>query len=229
MDIDILILCGGQGSRLSSVSGQKPKSLMPVGERAFMQVIMDEFRREGFEHFILGAGYLAEQIRDYFAGLDYDIVFSEEKRPLGTAGGIKNAEALIKSPSFFAVNGDSLCKTGLRDFYDFHVARGCILSMVLTGSGGGRDTGRVRMDDDGRINSFMEKTSAGISDAFVNAGIYLMKREIFGYIESNKKTSLEYEVIPSLIEKGCYGYVSEGELMDIGTPERYEKINRYFS
>jgi NDP-sugar pyrophosphorylase family protein len=228
--IDIIILCGGLGKRLRPVFGG-PKVLAIIGEKTFLDILIDNLLMHGFKNIILSVGYLKEQIKNYF-NYDYNkshdclITFSEEEEPLGTGGALKKAKTRIISNPFMVINGDSICKVNFRSFIEFHIEKKALLSMVLVHSNKTQDYGSVSLDDLQKITDFNEKI-AGKSDNLINAGIYLIKKDIFSYMPEQKKFSLEYELFPKIIKNRCYGFLTESELIDIGTPERYEKaINR---
>jgi NDP-sugar pyrophosphorylase family protein len=225
-EIDVVILCGGLGKRLRPTF-KGPKVLAKIGEKAFLDILIDNLLMHGFKNIILSVGYLKEQIKNYF-NYDYNkshdclITFSEEKEPLGTGGALKKAKTRIISNPFMVVNGDSICKVNFRSFIEFHIEKKALISMVLVHSNTTRDYGNVVLNESQKITDFNEKI-AGKSDNLVNAGIYLMKKEIFTYMPKQKKFSLEYELFPQIIKNRFYGFLTESELIDIGTPERYEK------
>ena len=118
-------------------------------------------------------------------------------------------------------------KIDFREFLNFHTNNGATLSMVLVRSTEPKEYGRVALENSGRITSFKEK-SIGNDECLINAGIYLMQKDIFSYMPDKNSFSLEYDVFPKLAGNNCYGFVTKKELLDIGTPERYEKAIRIF-
>jgi len=225
-EIDVVILCGGLGKRLRPTF-EGPKVLAKIGEKTFLDILIDTLLMHGFKNIILSVGYLKNQIKnhfnyDYNKIHDYTITFSEEEEPLGTGGALKKAKTQIRSNPFMVVNGDSICKVNFKSFIEFHIEKKALISMVLVRSNTAQDYGSVSLDDLQKITDFNEKI-AGKSDNLINAGIYLMKKDIFSYMPKQKKFSLEYELFPQIIKNRCYGFLTEGELIDIGTPERYEK------
>lgn len=219
--IDAIILCGGLGTRLRPVVSDKPKVLAKMGEKAFIDILINNLTAHGFKNIILCVGYLKEQIKNHFSNRDYNIIFSEEDEPLGTGGALKKAKPLIRSNPFMVMNGDSICNVDFREFFEFHIKKKGILSMVLARAKTASDFGSVMLDGSQRITSFKEKV-AFKSGCLINAGIYFMQREVFSYMQDGR-FSLEYDLFPRLIDDKCYGFITESELIDIGTPERYEK------
>ena len=224
-EIDVVILCGGQGTRLRPVVSDRPKALAKIGEKTFLDILIDDLRRSGFKNIILCIGYLKKAIKDHIINKnDYNISFSEEDVPLGTGGALKKAEPMIKSSPFIVMNGDSICKINFHDFYNFHLDKMATLSMALVQTTSSQDFGSVVLDESNRIVSYREK-EANLGEPLINAGVYLMEREIFSLMPDQDRFSMEYDFFPQLAGGRLFGFAVDGELMDIGTPERYKKAN----
>lgn len=228
--IDVVILCGGLGSRLAEVVGDRPKPMAQIGRRPFLDILIDYFSSFGFRRFVLCTGHRSQFIREYYSRRDdsLEFVISDEPSPLGTAGAVKNAEACIETDPFLVANGDSFCPADLTEFYDFHSARRAVMSMVVGESEGRNDAGLVAVDDCQRIVGFEEK-SPPHHGRYVNAGIYLFQKEILSLIPANTKFSLEYDLFPRLVTSGSFAFVCQGPLIDIGTPHRYKTAKEYFA
>ena len=225
---DAVILCGGLGTRLRPISGDLPKVLMPFAGKPFIDILIESLLPFGFRRFILCVGHLKEKVRAHFSMRDYEVVFSEEAEPLGTGGALKNARPHIISSPFLLLNGDSLCPTDINSFRDFHEKKGGLLSIVLTRPLSENAYGMVELDRENRIVAFREKAEAR-RGSFINAGIYLAERGIFDLMQEAARFSLETDLIPAILPHGCYGLVTDAEVIDIGTPERYvQALKRRF-
>lgn len=221
-EIDVVILCGGLGSRLKPVVSDRPKVLAKIGDITFLDILLNSLAKYELKNIILCVGYLKEQIKAHFnSNKNYNIKFSEEDESLGTGGALKKVKPLIKSNPFIVMNGDSICNINFHDFYDFHVNKKASLSMALVRTKAAQDFGSVILDDSQRITSFKEKV-ASRDECLINAGIYLMQKDIFSYMPDKNSFSLEYDLFPKVIEDRCFGFIVNSELIDIGTPERYE-------
>jgi NDP-sugar pyrophosphorylase family protein len=218
--IDVVILCGGLGTRLRTISKDLPKALMPFAGRPFIDILIESLLPFGFKRFILCVGHLKEKVQKHFLKSDYEVIFSEEAEPLGTGGAVKKAIPLIECPSFLVMNGDSICPVDFSSFYNFHAQKGGILSLVLVKPQSGQDYGVVEVDDNQRVISFREKNQC-LKNMFINGGIYFMNRDVFDYMPVEARFSLEYDLFPKIIPVGCYGFQTDSEVIDIGTPERY--------
>lgn len=241
--IDAIILCGGLGKRLRPIIYDRPKVLAKIGDTTFLDILINNVSSHRLKNMILCIGHLKDHIKRHFGYYcnnchnDYNIVFSEEEKPLGTGGAIKNAESLIKSDHFIVMNGDSICNTDFREFLNFHIHKNALLSMVLTRSNIYQDFGNIILDDSQMIVNYQEKMIDKNKEAdkyghLINAGIYIMQKDIFSYMPNIDQFSLEYDFFPKLIgntKDKCFGFITESELIDIGTPERYKESLKKFS
>jgi NDP-sugar pyrophosphorylase family protein len=226
---DVVILCGGAGLRLRSVTGDAPKSMANVGERPFLELLLRQLRRSNFGRVILAVGYRKESIQSYFGEHAHDIAirYSIESAPLGTAGALRNALGHIKSETVMVMNGDSYTAADLQGFVSEHDKVKADVSVIVVPNDGRVDCGSVSVDGQNRIVSFEEKAIRG-GLQFVNAGIYLMPSKLLESIPPNNEVSLERQVLPAWISEGrsVCAYIYEGECVDIGTPERYRTAQR---
>lgn len=222
--IDVMILCGGRGTRLRPVISDRPKALAKIGNKPFLEILIDSITEQGFHNIILCVGYMKEQIQDNFRqDKEYNLIFSEEETPLGTGGAVKRALSLIKTDLFIVLNGDSISRIDFRDFIRFHINKKSFMSMALFRSTDAADFGSVRMDSNKRIIDFKEKATG---EGFINAGIYIMNKNISSFMPEGNSFSLEDDVFPYIVKNNCYGYLLESEFIDIGTPERYRNAGQ---
>lgn len=221
---DVLILSGGLGIRLREVISDYPKPMADIGGCPFLDILINYVSGFGFRRFILCIGHIGEVIKSYYRNkvTAQEILFSEENEPLGTGGAVKNAEKLIRSDSFLVMNGDSFCRVDFKGLFNFHTAKKALLSMVLVRSRSPEDFGSVTLDDSRRITDFNEKIAGG-GENFISAGIYVMEKDVFSYMPGQNSFSLEYEMFPKIVNNQCYGFLTDGEFIDIGTPQRYEE------
>lgn len=221
-ETDVIVLCGGLGTRLRRIVSDRPKILARLGEKVFLDILVANLMSQGFKKITLCAGYARQQIKEYAHQRRYDLTFSDEEEPLGTGGALKKARGLIKSDPFMVVNGDSICEVDFKTFMGYHVSKKGLLSIVLTKSRETEDCGSVSVNASGQLTSFKEK--AGDNSGWISAGIYSMNQDSFSFMPDQKTFSLEYYLFPNIIKKApCYGFLTESPVIDIGTPERYEK------
>jgi NDP-sugar pyrophosphorylase family protein len=222
--IDVVILCGGFGKRLQTIVKDIPKPMAKIKRRPFLDILIDFIASYGFKHFILCTGYKAGVIERYYKQKTnkLTIEFSREKKPLGTGGAIKNAKNYIKSNPFLVANGDSFCKINLKEFVDFHLKKKALISIAVTNTDICDDYGVIAINDLQRIVEFDEKAK-GYKNRLINAGFYLLQREVFSLMPGEGNFSIERDLFPKIIKKDLYAFETQESVIDIGTPERYEK------
>jgi NDP-sugar pyrophosphorylase family protein len=226
--IDVVILCGGKGSRLRPAVSDRPKAMARIGQRPFLDILIDYIAGFGFSRFILCSGHLGGMIQEYYRKRkkNLKILFSQENSVLGTAGAVKNAEAIIKSSSFLVVNGDSFCRMDLKKFISFHLNKKAPISMALARNPGMLDAGNVGLGRSGRVNSFSEKKKNRRA-AFINTGVYCFTKQALPSIPKSKNVSLEKDIFPQAAKtRRIFGYLTEGLFIDIGTPARYARAKK---
>lgn len=228
--IDVVILCGGMGTRLGGAVGDCPKSMVKINQQPFLDILINYFSGFGFRRFILCTGHKSQVIRDHYSRRKehLEFVISNEQTPLGTAGAVKNAQRFIDSDTFLVANGDSFCSVDLAQFHNFHLEKRSLMSMVVVESKDTADYGLVLLDDQNKIVGLEEKKQEQ-SSGFINAGIYLFQKEILSTIPAGAKYSLEYDLFPKMINSNCNAFVTGERLIDIGTPERLKLAKEFFN
>lgn len=226
---EVLILCGGLGTRLSSISKGTPKGLM-IGPSGFpfIHELIHQLSQSGFKNIILALGYGGEDYVNFFRTQlqrDVSIRFSIEDSPLGTGGAIIKALKEINSESFFVANGDTYTTINYAEMLEFHNQKNAQVTISgLELKKSRSDVGSIKYD--AKTNALTEFSEKNNTSNCVNAGVYVFKKEVF--LSKNyeaQKLSLEREIIPEFISSRIriYLYKFLGEMSDIGTPERYEK------
>ena len=215
---DVVILCGGLGTRLRAVVNDRPKPMAIVHERPFLEFVVNHLVRSGLSRFIFCTGYKGEWIKYHFQNArEYDALFSEEPEPLGTGGALRQCRSLLDTSTLLVVNGDSFCAVDLSALLKAHHDADVLATVALVAGDGRSDGGSVMMNLHGRIASFREK---GTSGPYLNAGIYACAAQFLDYVPDRRPCSLEHDVLPSVLAKGILGFVTPEPLYDIGTPER---------
>ena len=224
-----VILAGGLGTRLRSVIPDQAKVMANVAGRPFLTYILDQIVRAGIKRAVICTGYLADSIstvlHDDYQGLQ--LVYSQETKPLGTAGALRNALPLIKTFPTLVLNGDSFVNVDLEQFVQFHFARRCPMTLTLAKKECSGAFGLVELGQDEEVKKFSEKEHTGKS-AWVNAGMYLMDKQVIELIPKNQAVSLEQEILPKWVGRGLHGYPQEEELFDIGTPSSLSEAHSHF-
>jgi NDP-sugar pyrophosphorylase family protein len=218
------VLCGGAGTRLRPVLWDKPKSMAPVSGRPFLELLLERLARHGVKDVVLGTGYMAEQIEGHFGDgskFGMRLRYSRENEPLGTGGALKLAEPFISDP-VLVLNGDSYVEWELAPMLQLFTAKNAAAVMVVQEVSDVSRYGRVVLDHAGRVTNFVEK-GASAGHGLINAGVYLIRRQVVQNLPSGINISLEREVFPRLLDCGVYGLPCTGLFIDIGIPDDFRR------
>lgn len=214
---DVVVLCGGLGTRLRPVLQDRPKPMAPINGRPFLDLVIDHIRSYGFRRIVFCTGHHGDWIAQHVAGRNLcEAAISHEHTPLGTAGALRACRATLTTPTILVMNGDSLCRIDLRAFLTAHHDKHAVATMAVIPSNGRIDAGGVTMDACGRIRTFQEKETA----PFLNAGLYAFQRKAIELIPDSAPCSLERDIFPHLTDGRLYGFACDVPLYDIGTPAR---------
>ena len=216
------ILCGGLGTRLGGLTAATPKPLLPVGERPFLDVLLDALGRGGVKRVVLLAGFMAEQVADYAAAtsakqrFDLSIEVAVEPYAAGTGGAVWHARDRLDAV-FHLLNGDSWFDIPLGDLgkrlRDDMAAVGVVALREIADAS---RYGAVRLAGD-RIAEFAERP-AQPGPGLISGGVYAFRRTLLDHLR--ERCSLERDVLPRLAAAGALrGLAFDGYFIDIGVPE----------
>lgn len=191
-DYWVVLMAGGQGTRLRPLTEDLPKPLIKVGGRPILETILSNFIAAGFAKFFFSVNYKAEMIQEYFGDgskWGIDISYLEEKTKLGTAGALSLLPSRPVNP-IIVMNGDLLTTINFQQLIKYHqehkaVATACVLEHTTT-----IPYGVVEISDNA-VTGIREKPTL---KQFINAGVYLLQPEAFDYIETGKPLDM-----PSLL------------------------------
>jgi NDP-sugar pyrophosphorylase family protein len=227
--ITAVILAGGRGVRLRPIVCDRPKVLADVLKRPFITYLLDQIVSAKAHRAVLCTGYMADIIQERLgqAYRSLTLSYSKEVKPLGTGGAVREALPLIQSDPFLIMNGDSYVNLDLNEYLRWFARKKRRASILVTKVADTSRYGSVSLDEDQRVVAFQEKTADGGS-GWINAGIYIAKKDAILAIPENTPYSLEKEFLPDLIDKGLYAYKAEGQFIDIGTPKSYALADQFF-
>ena len=210
---DVIILCGGKGSRLSEETVLKPKPMIEIGGKPILWHIMKHYSYYGYHRFILALGYKGEYVKNYFYNYrifsnDFTIEMHPEKEPqihglsdeshweitlvdtgLNTlkGGRIKRLERYVKSDNFHLTYGDGVSNINLNELDRFHMKHGKI--GTITGVHPPSRFGEMVIEGDNVIH-FEEKPQ--LSTGIINGGFFVFNRKFFDYLASDDKCDFEF-------------------------------------
>ena len=235
-NLKAVILAGGKGTRLYPITKEIPKPLLPVKRRPILNYLIDLFHSFGIKEIAILINKDFREDFDWWEKRYYPknkIKIVEEKKPLGTFGGLWLLRNWLKDP-FFLTNGDELKKIDLRKMASFHQKSKTPATVALVKVSNPRDYGVV-ICKKGIIQEFLEKPSpptkllvGGKKSAnYINAGLYLFSPEIFNYHPGLKFSMVEKDILPKLAkEKKLAGFKFNGKWLDCGNWRGYERALR---
>lgn len=224
IDLPVVVMAGGKGTRLKPITNVLPKPLIPIGNKTILETILDQFEKIGCTKFYMSVNYKADMLKYYLSQLEhkYDIEFFQEDKPLGTIGSVSLLKGKITTP-FFVSNCDSINEQDYRDVYDYHVNNHNDLTIVTTVKSFRIPYGVIETGEDGLMQTLSEKPELTFQ---VNTGVYILNPECINEIPDG-----EFFHITQLMEKikardgrvGCFP-VSEHAWKDMGEWMEYLKM-----
>jgi D,D-heptose 1,7-bisphosphate phosphatase len=224
----VCILVGGRGTRLGDINGSVPKPLLEIGGgMAFLDFVIEQVARQGFDDIILLAGYRGHLVEERYQGRRLraaQVRVLVEPEPRGTGGALLSARDIVAS-RFVLLNGDSFFDTNLRSLAAQGVPADCEALLALRWVPDGSRYGAVEMAGD-RIIHFREKDDNSSGPALISAGAYVLDSALIDRI-SSLPCSIETEIFPRLAaERKLYGTPRDGYFIDIGLPQTLEQGRR---
>jgi NDP-sugar pyrophosphorylase family protein len=221
-----VILAGGKGSRLGPYTTILPKPLLPVGDRAILDVVVHQLRELGFNEVTLAVGHLAHLVRAVMgdgSAIGVSIDYAEEDAPLGTVGPLADIENLDES--FIVMNGDVLTSLDYGELIDLHREAGNILTIASHRRVVRSDYGVLHLDrETGKTQSVIGFEEKPETPHVVSMGVYAMEPRVLDFIEPDEYLDLP-DLVLRLIGAGekVGSYLFTGYWLDIGRPEDYER------
>lgn len=226
-----IILAGGRGKRLGPLTEKTPKPMLKIGQLPLLARQIEFLRQYGIKNVVLLTHYLPEIIEKYFqdgSNFGVKISYLKEKKPLGTAGGLKEIGNRLKE-DFLLLYGDVMMNMDLKKLLVFHRKRKSACTLVLHPNDHPQDSDLVELDQNQRIVTFHPKPRPKNKyfRNLVNAGLYVISPQILKYIRKGLKTDFGKDVFPKIVKKeALYGYVTHEYLKDMGTPQRLAEVRK---
>ncbi len=225
INLPVVIMAGGKGTRLDPFTRILPKPLIPIGDKPIIEIIMDKFLEYGITNFYLSINYKGEMVKSYFdysENKNYKINYLYEKKFLGTAGSLRLLPENI-SKTFILSNCDILVHADYWDLVRFHKKNKNSLTVIGSIQHYIIPYGIIKFNNGGVVNQIIEKPEY---DFIVNTGIYVIEKDIISYIPKNIPYDIT-DLIDLLLKNGkkvgVYP-VSEKSYVDIGQWEEYKKV-----
>jgi NDP-sugar pyrophosphorylase family protein len=236
----VLILCGGLGTRLREVVSDRPKGLAPIGDTPFLHIQIELLKRQGARRFVLCVGHQGELIQNYFGdgsalGVQVDYSFETAGKLMGTAGAIRLALAHFE-PRAIVINGDTYLDVDYTQVLDHHnreqQSSGVLGSLTVSKLDDTTRFGSVVLDETERlVVGFREKQAAQSGQSgWLNAGVYVLERELVESIPTDRPVSIERETFPELLARSgkLVAFRCQAPFYDIGTPDDFRTFQEVY-
>ncbi len=219
---EAVVLAGGFGTRLRSVVSDVPKPMAQIAGRPFLELLLANLVRNGFQRIVISVGYLADTITAHF-GTDYlgvPLVYAIEDAPLGTGGAIRASIAHCRDECVYIFNGDTYLGLDTAHTDALWAARHRPIIVALEVQDTSR-YGKLQTDADGRILRFLEKDASG-GPGLINAGCYVLPTDVVRDFPGAERFSFEVDFLRDAVVRDEFlVHVTSAEFIDIGTPEDY--------
>jgi len=227
MSKSAIILSGGLGTRLRPFTEVIPKPLLPIGEKAVLEIQIERFKKYGFDHIFLATNYKSTYIENFFGdGSRYGVKLeiSKEDEPLGTAGPVRLLRDRLSDP-FIVMNGDILSLVNFELLYEFACSKASLLTVAIKKIVTPYAFGNIFFDGD-FVTKIEEKPDI---ITYALAGIYVMKPAIMDLIPNNTYFGMDM-LLRKMLQENLQ--ITKYELheywLDIGQIQDYEKAQNIY-
>jgi glucose-1-phosphate cytidylyltransferase len=247
--LKVLLLAGGFGTRLSEETDIRPKPMVEIGGKPILWHIMKIYSSYGFNEFVVLLGYKGYYIKEYFANYflhQSDVTFDlkdntteihnnssepwkvtliDTGKDSMTGGRVKRAKDFIGDETFMLTYGDGVSDVNIKELLEFHKNHGKLLTMTSVQPDG--RFGAVQMDEQGRVEKFIEKPKG--DGGWINGGFFVCEPKVMDYIEGDS-TIFEQEPLKNLAKDGeVFTYQHRGFWKPMDTLRDKNELNRLWN
>ena len=222
-----ILLAGGQGRRLRSITGKLPKPMVPLVGVPVLDRLLELLRRNGFTDVCATLCYRPEVIQEHCGnGSDYGVhlKYRIETEPRGTAGAVRACSDFYGRDDFLVISGDAACSFDLLQLYRQHQSSGAAVTVALFPDAEPLQYGLALQDRDGYVRHFIEKPDwPHVVTDLVNTGIYIVSPRAMTYVPEDTPFDFANDLFPLLLaaDEPILGVPMDGYWCDIGTPRAY--------
>ncbi len=228
-----IILAGGVGSRLGNIVKNTPKPFLSVKNNPFILNIVERLINQNVKDIIFCLGYKPQKIKNFFGdGSKWGIKVSYiiEEKLMGTAGAIRAAYKKISQSNVIVLNGDSFCYFDILGLFKQHRLNNADATLSILKVNKPEKYGLILFNDNMRVNKFLEKNKEYKNKInYINAGVYILKKDLIKKIDNTKPVSLEKDFFPMNLDMNIRAFILKNEkFIDIGTPDSLKKADLFF-
>jgi len=229
INIPVVIMAGGKGTRMAPFTNVLPKPLIPIGDKTILELIIDEFLPYGVQDFYFTLNYRGEMVRAYFDSIEkkYRVNYLKENDYFGTAGSLGLLEAGF-ADTFIVSNCDIIVKADFSDVLDFHKRAKADLTVLSSIQHHQVPYGVITFENGGKVSVIEEKPEFSYC---VNTGVYVLESSCLAYIPKGEMFHMTH-LMDALMKDGklVMTYpVNENDYIDIGQWDDYRKAVRLMS
>jgi glucose-1-phosphate cytidylyltransferase len=221
--MEVVILCGGKGSRLAEETSVRPKPMVEIGGKPILWHIMKIYSNYGYKKFVLALGYKASYIKEYFYSArinqadftlkmepntepifhnsmvesDWEISFIDTGEDTLKGGRLKKIEQYIKGDDFFVTYGDGVADVNIRELYKFHKFHNKIATVTAVHPPSRFGEIDLRGNE---VISFEEKPQ--MATGYINGGFFVFKKDLLNHLYDDENCDLEFGALQKIAENG---------------------------
>lgn len=223
-----VIMAGGKGTRMASISGEIPKAMLTVSEKPILEHQIRCLERQGYRDIIIVTGHLGDAIHSYFGDgkrFDVCIEYYDESKPLGTAGALIALKNNLEE-DFLLINGDLVFDLDFKRFEDFHKSKHALATLFTHPNNHPFDSEIIVADNDSKITGWLGRGEKRVDFSnCVNAGLHILAPEVLSGYSQVAKLDLDKDILMPMLETGrLFSYNSPEYVKDMGTPKRYKEV-----
>lgn len=237
--IKVVIMAGGKGTRIAALANDIPKPMITVGGKPVLEQEIECLKNQGFTNIIITISHMGEIIKDYFGDgkkvspitgkpFGVNIEYYYEEYPLGNAGALYKIKEKL-SDDFLLINGDAIFNIDFNRLVLFHSQKGGMATILTHPNSHPYDSGLLVVDNNNIVQAWLTKEEHRplYYKNIVNAGIHVLKKELFKETPEVEKVDLDRDILKPLVGTGkLISYKSTEYIKDMGTPERFYEVTK---
>lgn len=226
--MQVVILCGGKGTRLFPQTANTPKSMVRINGIPFLEYVVRYLKSQHCYNILLLIGYLGDHIENYFQDgekFGLKITYCREATPLGTGGALKNASWLLEDV-FFLLFGDTYFPISYQELQAYHLSQPVAGTITVYNNKNKRYVANISLHKNNLIWKYNKYNSEGMTH--VDAGVAILKKTVLKRICADQFSSLEEDIYPELIQMDALnGFPVDQPFYDMGTPRGLKQLQCY--